>query len=225
MVEILALAAMAGVAGVGAVIEARAQARHALIARRCAERGWAHRRRGNTIAARLGHCFPLLAAGWHRRVRDVVELGTPEPAVQCFDFSWSERQHTLARTTRRAVAVVALDGAVPTVRIDGESVASRIAGALGTPPVRVGHTAFDRRFRVRAPERGDAFAVLHPEMITFLLSQDIDDWELCGTHLLLARHGRWAPEDYAPVAAAARRFVTLLPDWVVEAPVEPRRAW
>ncbi len=225
MGELVALVVLGGVAVVGAVVEARTQARHRRVARRCAEGGWVHRRRGNTIAARLGVCFPLLRAGWHRRVRDVVEVVQDGQTVTLFDFSWKEREQGLALFARRAVAVVDLGGEVPTVRIDGESVASRIAGAFGAPPVRIGHAAFDRRFRVRAPERGDAFAVLHPEAIAFLVSQDLDDWELCGTHLLVARRGRWDPAEYAPTAAAIRRFVDLLPDWAVARADTPGRSW
>ena len=221
--ESLGLLILGAVAAFGAAEEAWRRSRHRAVARHAAARGWQHRPRANGIARRLGSDFPLLTAGGHPRVRDVVEMSTPVPAVSCFDLTWSERERGRPRWRHYAVAILELPGQVPTVRIDGETVASRVAGALGAPPIAVEHPAFNRRFRVRAPHRGDAYGVLHPEAIELLLASDREAWELSGRHILTVQRGRWRPEDYGQVAAAMRRFAALLPDWVVDITPEPVR--
>ena len=222
-IPMAALAALAAVGVFGLVEEAWRHGRHRRVAGSAAERGWTHRARANGEARRLGPQFPLLTAGGYPRVRDLVEMAHPDPPVVCFDLTWSEFERGRPQLRRYAIAILELPGEVPTVRIDGETVASRIAGALGEPPIAVEHPGFNRRFRVRAPRRGDAYGVLHPEAIELLLASDREVWELAGHHLLTAQRGRWQERDYGQVAAAMRRFAGLLPDWVVEMTPEPVR--
>lgn len=226
MVDLIPLTALAtlGVSGaVGVAEEAWRRSRHRRVARHAAERGWEHRARANGLARRLSPQFPLLVEGGHPRVRDLVEMEHPAPPVTCFDLAWSQFERGRPRWQRYAVAVLELPGEVPTVRIDGETVASRVAGALGAPPIAVEHPGFNRRFRVRATRRGDAYGVLHPEAIELLLASDREVWELAGRHLLTAQRGQWQPSDYGQVAAAMRRFAALLPDWVVDVMPQPVR--
>jgi hypothetical protein len=190
-----------------------------------ADRGWRFVDRDDTLAGQLRGDFPLFREGdGGRHCRNVLHART-RSGRECllFDYSYQVRRRSTGnngtttmttRTIRHAVAAVTLPAWLPELRLARENVLTKLAGAVGFGDIEVESTEFNRRFRVRAADRGHAFDVLHPRTIDFLLSQPLDSWELAGGRLLVARDGRWSIGEYDGVVAQLERFVDLVPDYV-----------
>jgi hypothetical protein len=182
----------------------------------CLERGWRYLPSDPGIVDGLALSFPLFAAGDPPRDFDhVVVARQGGTAVTLGDYShreWStDSEGRSTRTTsRHAVAVVALPGRLPALRLAKEGALTRIGGALGLRDVEVGWAPFDRRFRVKGASE-DVLPLLHAAMTELLVAQPYDSWEISGRRLLIARRGRWRREEYEAICELADQFVRLVP--------------
>lgn len=198
----------------------REQARREALFSLCVQRSWTYERRDDSWVQRLRGEFPLFRAGdGRRRCENVVSTGAGGPGDGVFmDYSYVTRHHskegTSERTHRHAVALLVLPDFLPELRLASEGVLSRLASAAGFRDIELESAEFNRRFRLKAPNRAHAFDVLHPRAIEFLLAQRLDDWELVGQRLLVSTSGRWALADYEQVLEQMRAFVELIPGYV-----------
>jgi hypothetical protein len=216
---LLVILAAVAVAVVGYLAYQQQVKRREAIALLCAQRGWSFAHADDAWVGRLRSDFPLFRRGdGKRRCREVVRI-PDHPAAVLFDYSYVERSRnakgqTSERTIRHAVAVVDLPSWLPSLRLGPEGVLSRIGSAIGFRDIELESAEFNRRFRVNADDRAHAFDLLHPTAIAYLMAQPLDTWELAGGRLLVARSGRWDPDDYARVHDLVRGFVELVPDYV-----------
>lgn len=218
LVLLLALVVAAAVAVAGRRAQQRRSEQLLLLT---TARGWGYARRDDSLLGLLRADFPLFRAGTGgRRCENVVYATTPAGApCTMFDYRYQVRgrsggKATTSRTVRHAVAFTRLPAWLPELRVAPETLASRVASAVGFRDVEVESDEFNRRFRVTAASRSHAFDVLHPRCIEFLLGQRYQTWEIAGDRLVVTARGRWEEGDHDRVLAAVEEFVALVPGYV-----------
>ena len=117
-----------------------------------------------------------------------------------------------SRSYRRfSVAVLRIDAVVPAVRIERETVFSRLADHVGFRDIEFESEEFNRRFDIRSPDRQFAFKLIDGRMIEWLLhAAGPQCFEVSGPWLL-AYSGQVAPEHLPTLLSAATAFVDHIP--------------
>jgi len=164
------------------------------------------------------HTHAPFQIGRHRRARSLMEgetaIGDERYPVILGDYEYTVREGKRNETRRFSFALFRLPWpAVPDLAIRYEHLGDKILGAIGFDDIDFESEEFSRRFFVKSPDKRFAYAVVHPQMMEFLLDGQ--------TPKILLHHGeclvyvterkRWAPEEFRRHFAWGRDFLGRWP--------------
>jgi hypothetical protein len=117
-----------------------------------------------------------------------------------------------SRSYRRfSVAILRVGAVLPAVRIERETVFSRLADHVGFRDIEFESEEFNRRFDIRSPDRQFAFKLVDGRMIEWLLGGAGGHcFEVSGPWLL-AYSGQVGPEHLPALLSTATAFVAHVP--------------
>jgi hypothetical protein len=200
---------------VGFVLERKRRERLMLF---CRNRGWTFTAEDPTLVSLwTGEPFDT---GRRRRARNVLTGTESGRRFTAFDYSYeTESRDSRGRSTktthRYAVCVVHLPAYLPSLEVAPEAVLSRLAAAVGlTSDIDLESEDFNRRFRVRAPDRKFATDVLSARTMAYLLSVPPAAWRIQGTDMMRWEHGMLDPADVPVSAAILDRVADGIPTFV-----------
>ena len=142
----------------------------------------------------------------------------PYPMV-AFDYRYKERStngkgQSSTHTYHYAVCALAMPCALPELHVAPESVFSRLGQALGMQDIELESEDFNRRYRVRCPDRKLATDVLTPRTMETLLRVGGFNVRFVGADALCAASGRLHAADLLNRTAAIQALVDGIPTFV-----------
>lgn len=134
-----------------------------------------------------------------------------------YQVTTSNGKTTTTATHRFSYLIIHLPFAgLPDLLIRREGIFDKLAGVFGFDDIDFESEEFSRRFFVKSPDKRFAYAVIHPQMMEFLLAArppavDIERGRCCisdGSSL-------WKPEEYRANMDMLRKFLELWPEHLV----------
>lgn len=118
--------------------------------------------------------------GDRRSIRNVLQGPWGGRPGLAFDYTFTvttgSGKNRRTQTHRHAVVALLLPAPLPRVHVGPENVFHRIAQGFGFDDIDVESDAFNRRYRVQAADRRDAFAILHPRLVETLTQVEPVEW-------------------------------------------------
>lgn len=112
---------------------------------------------------------------------------------------------------RFSIVLAAVDGWLPSVRIEHENAFTRIGHHLGFEDIEFESEEFNRKFRVLAKDREFAFKLLDARMLQWLLNTAGHHcYEVGGGHVLVYQD-KLPPTGLTPLFLAGTKFVANIP--------------
>lgn len=112
------------------------------------------------------------------------------------------------------IAFGAADAPALTVRPEGFF--DKIGAALGFDDIDFESAEFSRKFHVKSPDRKFAYAVIHPQMMEFLMERRGPTYDLNGGWFCLTEGaGVWTPQKFREMLTLGLSFLERFPKHVV----------
>jgi len=163
-----------------------------------------------------GHPF---GKGYGRRASNVVTGTVGLYPMVAFDYVYKEdstdsKGNRTTHTYNFAVCALAMPCALPELQLAPEGVFSRIGQALGMQDIELESEDFNRRYRVRCPDRKLATDILTPRTMETLLRVDGFCVRFAGADAVCAVSGRLHAADLLNRTAAIAALVDGIPTFV-----------
>jgi len=165
------------------------------------------------------HTHAPFRIGRHRRARNLLEGDTTIDGarypVTLGDYEYTVREGKRDETRRFSFALFRLPwAAVPDLAIRHEHLGDKLLGAIGFDDIDFESEEFSRRFFVKSPDKRFAYAVVHPQMMEFLLDGPSPKILLHHGECLVyvSERKRWAPEDFRRHFDWGRDFLGRWPE-------------
>jgi hypothetical protein len=157
--------------------------------------------------------------GYDRRAGNVVTGEVGGHPMIAFDYEYKEdstdsKGHSTTSTYHYAVCALGLPCVLPELEVSPEGVLSRIGQALGFDDIELESEDFNRRFRVRCPDRKLATDVLTPRTMQWLLNAGKISFRFAGTDVVSAHSGALQPADLLNRTAVLAGVVDGVPAFV-----------
>lgn len=214
---LLFLAVIVAVMVVGFVLARRAhQRRVAAFTGWATARGWTYHERGQKLHQRWsGQPFE---SGSSRRSSHVLRGRHEGREVTCFDYQYETSSGTgenrTTTTHRFAVVACATGAALPELSVAPENMIGRFIGRITNRDIELESEDFNRAFTVISKDRKFASDVLHPQMMTMLLTRPDQGWRLERGDLLLIRDGVLELDRLDDDLAFADAILDRVPEFV-----------
>ena len=146
---------------------------------------------------------------------DVVTGPGPNGHDFCsYVYEYTERDsddHTT--TVRRWIVALQMPSQLPWLSVTFESLGTKIAHAVGHHDIALGNELFDKTFDVKATSPEFAQAVLHPQMIDWLLGpgREIVPLRLAGDTMLWWKMGKPDYDKLLPHVNVMAQFIDQIP--------------
>jgi hypothetical protein len=160
--------------------------------------------------------FRLFARGEGRGIENVLWGEWKGRPVKACDYWYYDEHRDSEGRTRRTYhrfdcAVIDVNAAFPPIVVAREGLLTRLADHLGFRDIEFESEEFNRRFQVRAEDRGFAYQLVDARMMRWLLSLERPvSFEVAG-RWILAYHGRVPPAALIPLIGAATEFRDRIP--------------
>jgi len=105
---------------------------------------------------------------------------------------------------------------LPSLHLSPESFLHRVECKLCVHELTMECREFNDQYFVRAANAREAFDILHPRAIEYLLSLPKRDWQIRGCQVVLAQRSVYAVEELSKVMEEIDGFVRLIPGYVRE---------
>ncbi len=167
----------------------------------------------------LDHDFRLLRMGDGRGCENVLSGSWQAMPVREADYwYYTESKDSNGRTSKSykyfSVVIADLDGMLPYVSIQKESLFTKLADHLGFHDLDFESDDFNREFQVKAEDRQFAYKLIDARMIRWLLSTGgTFGFECRGENLLVYCH-RLKPTALVPLFGTAKAFHDHVPSLV-----------
>jgi hypothetical protein len=165
------------------------------------------------------HTHAPFQIGRHRRARNLLEgettIANERHPVTLGDYEYTVRRDKRNETKRFSFALFRLPWpAVPDLAIRHEHLGDKILGAIGFDDIDFESEEFSRRFFVKSPDKRFAYAVVHPQMMEFLLDGQAPKVLLHHGECLVyvSEQKRWAPDEFRRHFDWGRDFLERWPD-------------
>ena len=129
-----------------------------------------------------------------------------------FDFGYGPHAEGMAFGVICARVPVRL----PSLHLCPESFVHRLESLLGTHELTLECEQFNERYFVRADDAREAFDILHPKAIEYLLDLPGRDWQMRDCQIVLAQRAAYGTAELAKVMGEIDGFVRLIPGYVRE---------
>ena len=218
MVFVLIGVAVALLITVAVIAHKKNQARMAALHSLAMSNGWQYLASDPFNLPGRWHGHPF-GKGYARRATNVItgQVG-PYPMV-AFDYQYKEdstdsKGNRTTHTYNYAVYALAMPCALPELHLAPEGVFSRIGNALGMQDIELESEDFNRRYRVRCPDRKLATDVLTPRTMETLLRINGFNARFAGSDAVCATSGRLHAADLLNYTAAIAALIDGVPTFV-----------
>ena len=159
----------------------------------------------------------------HNQMRGMIACRGREVEAEAGDFHYkitrSNGKTTSTTTYRFSYFLVKLPwGArMPSLALRTAGFMDKLAGAIGFEDIDFESAEFSRRYHVGSSDRKFAFAVLHPQMIDWMLNEPPPVFEVTrGVLLVVSAGDRWEPAGFQRSLGWAEAFFERWPDYLVK---------
>lgn len=97
----------------------------------------------------------------------------------------------------------------------------KILEVFGLRELKLEFDDFNRRYRVLTSEPKDAYGLLHPEMVEYLMSVPARTWQLRHRVVLVYEAGCLPAEEFDRLIGDVEGFVSRIPDYMRDDRVLP----
>lgn len=164
--------------------------------------------------------FSIFTTGQSRyaynTLRGELEIGGSHWTGQLGDYHYQTTSGTgkNRRTTTHLFSYLIAKlpyGEVPSLTIRREHLFDRMASFLGFDDIDFESAEFSDRFHVKSADKRFAYAVIHPRMMEFLLTEDPPTIDLQEGYCCVYTQKAWEPELFRTHATWIEKFFSLWP--------------
>lgn len=152
--------------------------------------------------------------GFLRHVKDLVFGSYSGLDWTIFDYGYG--QCTDATPDTYGVVCARIPMNLPYLHLSPESFLHRLECCLGAHVLSLECQEFNERYFVRADDAREAFDILHPKALDYLLGLPPRDWQMRGCQVVLAQKAKFGIGDLPKVMGEIDGFVRLIPGYVRE---------
>ena len=167
--------------------------------------GWVHDRYS---------AFDPFDRGHSRRSRNLVHGHRHDIDWEMFDYRFKTGSGKNQQTHRYGVVVGRVPLALPTLRIRPEGFFDKLAAVVGFDDIDFESDHFSRKYHVSCHDRKRAYDLIHPQMIEYLLTLELHNWQFGGPCIIICRSRRYDVSDLPRVMEAIEGFVQRVPEYV-----------
>lgn len=160
--------------------------------------------------------FAPFGRGDSRRASNLLAGRRGEIEWQCFDYQYSTGSGKNRSTHHFGIAAARVPMGFSGLTIRPESVFDRIGSLVGWKDIQFEMEEFNRRYFVTSPEPEEAYGILHPTAMEYLLGLPPRDWQLRGTCVVLMQSGVYSGEELGRVIADVEGLLELIPAYLAQ---------
>lgn len=137
--------------------------------------------------------------------------------VSIFDYTYTTGSGKNKRTHKNSVCLLNILQCFPDLFIRPENIIDKIAGVIGLDDIDFESKEFSNRFYVKSSDKKFAYAVIHPQMMNYLLAQPKAPLiEIKGPHIGCYYTKKIKPTAYLELYAFAESFYKNIPDYALK---------
>lgn len=137
-----------------------------------------------------------------------------------FDYSYkvttSNGKSTTTTTYPVGVVAARIPVALPWIHLSQEDLFTRIGAKFGMQDLTFESEEFNRRYRVQASMEKEAYAILHPQAIEYLLRHPIRRWQMSGPQIVITTSQYLSTDEMFRIMEEIQDFVEMIPPYVRE---------
>lgn len=160
--------------------------------------------------------FDPFGSGHSRRSSNLIQGRRNQLGWELFDYRYTTGSGKNQQTHRYGIVVGQASMAFPLLRMRPEGFFDKLAAAVGFDDIDFESDEFSRRYLVKCGDRKQAYDLIHPQMIEFLLSIKAYDWQFRGPWILIRKSGNFSVIELVAVMEAIEGFVARVPEYVRE---------
>jgi hypothetical protein len=117
---------------------------------------------------------------------------------------------------RCGVAAVRLPVALPALKLEPENVLHRLGAKVGMRELQVEYEDFNRRYWITTSMPKEAYDILHPQALEYLMNHPPRTWQMGGLYLLATASRPFDPHELRRVLQEMEGLIALIPAYVRE---------
>jgi len=163
--------------------------------------------------------FAPFDEGESRRVKNLMAGERGGTAWYCFDYEYvivtrNSKGGTSRSTYHFGVVVARLPFTFSYIALGPESMFHRIGEAFGLGDIKFESDEFNRTFNVRGDDKKLIYDLIHPQMMEYLLSLPIYDWQFGPMVAMIVTQGKPEPQDIVDRINALQGCLDRIPEYV-----------
>lgn len=158
--------------------------------------------------------FDPFGRGDSRRASNLVWGNRGEFEWRCFDYQYSTGSGKNRTTHTFGIAAARLPLWFAGLQIRPESVFDRLGAIVGWKDIQFEMEEFNRRYFVTSPNAEEAYGILHPAAMEYLLQTRPRHWQLRGPFIVMMDTGSISGAEVEAVIADVEGLVALLPPYL-----------
>jgi hypothetical protein len=160
--------------------------------------------------------FAPFGRGGSRKSYNLLRGTRGQIAFELFDYRFTTGSGKNKQTHRYGIVAARAPMHFHELQIRPEGFFDKLASFAGFDDINFESNEFSARYHVSCADRQFAYAIIHPQMIEFLLACPPHHWQLNGGVILIHRRGRFSPSELRHIISVIEKFVALIPPFVRE---------
>ncbi len=157
--------------------------------------------------------------GAHKQVHNLLTKDVGKRSVYAMDYCCLTEDRDAEGVTRQQkhfFNIIAIRHGLiwPYLRLSPEDLAQRVARIFGARDVSFESEEFNRKYFVIAENEKEAYDILHPQSIDFLLRTPPREWQMANMFVVVCEPGTLRPHEILRVIQEMQHFIDLVPDYV-----------
>lgn len=157
--------------------------------------------------------------GTHKHVHNLLTKSVDEQSIYAMDYCCLTGDENTEGATRQqkhffSIIAVRLGLIWPYLRLSPEDFANRFGRIFGAKDLSFESEEFNRKYFVVAESEREAYDILHPKSIEFLLRTPPRDWQMANMFVVVCEPGSLQPQEIRRVIQEIQEFIDLVPDYV-----------
>jgi hypothetical protein len=180
---------------------------------------WAHqhnlsfsKRNDRSFDLQFPH-FRYLRQGLNRTANNIARGMWNNRQLVAFDYHFVTGYGRTGVLCEFSAIILENEISLKPLLIRPEKIRDKIAEFFGHNDIDFESAKFSRRFYVKGSDRRWAYAVLHAEMMAFLLRNPRFTVEMGGNHIMVCAGGLFTPKKYEAAIAIAEGILEQLPKY------------
>ncbi|HTL30893.1 MAG TPA: DUF3137 domain-containing protein [Tepidisphaeraceae bacterium] len=158
--------------------------------------------------------FDPFGRGSRKSSRNLIQGRWSDLNWRIFDYTHTTGSGKNQSTHRVSVVSAQLPVRLAKMRIRPEGLFDRLSAAIGFDDLNFESEAFSRRFHVSSDDRKQAYDIIHPQMIEYLLSLPSHDYQFAGDQFVVATEGRLDAREIQQTMSAMSGVAQRIPGFV-----------